>query len=303
MHGERVIVTGVTGQIAFGLAAHLAHDNTVFGVARFTQAGSLERVTATGIEPIACDISEGLFDALPRDVTYLLHLAVAQGGGLDYDAAIRTNAEATGLLMQHCRTAKAALVMSTHSVYKPHQDPWHVYVESDPLGDPNVTHSPTYGVSKLGQEAVARASARMLGLPTTIARMNAAYDERGGLPTIHLMQLLAGQQLTTRWDPCTYQPIHQSDINSGVDGLLDAASTPATILNWAGDEVVSVQEWAAFMGERLGIDAVVNVREVPGSLRGSLADVTKRRAATGPCAVTWQAGMAAAVDHHRSKAR
>ena len=295
MHGERIVITGVTGQIAFGLARHLSAHNEVFGVARFSQPGSLDAVVAAGITPIACDIATGDFTSIPTDVTYLLHLAVAQGPGHDYDTAIRTNAEGTGLLLQHCRSAKAALVMSTHSVYKPHEDPFHVYRESDPLGDPNVTHAPTYGVSKLGQEAVARTCARLFDLPVTIARMNAAYDERGGLLTIHLRQLLAGQSVTTRWDPCTYQPIHQTDINLGVEGLLNAATAPATIMNWAGDEVVSVQEWTAYMAELLGVDTTVKCVEVPGSLRGSVADVTKRRAATGPCTVSWRQGIDAAV--------
>ena len=296
MRGERVVITGVTGQIAFGLAKHLAEHNDVFGVARFSRPGSHDAVIEAGITPIECDIADGDFSSVPSDVTYLLHLAVAQGPGFDYDKAIRTNAEGTGLLLQHCRAAKAALVMSTHSVYKPHEDPFHVYRESDPLGDPNVTHAPTYGVSKIGQEAVARTCARLFDLPVVIARMNAAYDERGGLPTIHLRQLLAGQSITTRWDPCTYQPIHQTDINLGVAGLLNAATAPATIVNWAGDEVVSVQEWTAYMAELLGIDTTVNCVEVPGSLRGSVADVTKRLAATGPCIVSWRDGIADAVN-------
>ena len=53
----------------------------------------------------------------------------------DYDRSLRVNAEATGLLLEHCRAAKAALVMSTVSVYKPHPDPWHAFREDDPLGD------------------------------------------------------------------------------------------------------------------------------------------------------------------------
>ena len=48
---------------------------------------------------------------------------------------MRVNAEGTGLLLEHCRNAKAALVMSTVTVYKPHPDPWHAFREDDPLGD------------------------------------------------------------------------------------------------------------------------------------------------------------------------
>jgi nucleoside-diphosphate-sugar epimerase len=298
MQGKTIVVTGVTGQIAFPMAAYLAEHNDVYGVARFSAPGSIERAEAAGIRPVVCDLGVAVFDGVPAEPDGLVHLAVSQVPGLDYDGAMRTNAEGTGLLLQHCRGAVAAVVLSTHSVYKPHADPLHVFVETDPLGDPNPSHAPTYGISKLGQEAVARTCARLFGLPITIARMNASYGNNGGLPMIHMRMLAEGLPVTTRWAPCPYQPIHEDDINAQVEGLLAAATTPATIMNWAGDEVVSAQEWCAYMGELLGVDPVVNVVETPGTLRGSIADVTKRLAATGPCQVPWKVGMARAVEAH-----
>ena len=76
--------------------------------------------------------------------------------------------------------------MSTHSVYRPHDDPLHVYVETDPLGEVNSALSPPYSMSKIAQEAVARTCARLYDLPVTIARMNASYGPNGGLPVYHL---------------------------------------------------------------------------------------------------------------------
>ena len=126
--------------------------------------------------------------------------------GWDFDAAIRANAEGTGLLLAHTRKAKAALVMSTHSTYRPHDDPMHVYLETDPLGEVNAAHAPPYSISKIAQEAVARTCARLFDLPVTIARMNASYGRNGGLPTQHVDALLGGGEVTTRWDPCMYSP-------------------------------------------------------------------------------------------------
>ena len=172
----------------------------------------------------------------------MLHLAALQTPGLDYDDSIRVNAEGTGLLLAHCRRARAALVMSTQSVYKPPEDHLHVFLETDPLGDTNAAHSPTYSVAKLGQEAVARTCARLFDLPVAIARMNASYGPNGGLPAIHLDTILEGKPVVTRWDPCPYSPIYEDDINDQVEGILAAASVPARILNWAGDEAVTVQD-------------------------------------------------------------
>jgi nucleoside-diphosphate-sugar epimerase len=293
LRDEKILVTGPAGQIAFPLCEYLAKDNEVWGIARFSEEGSRERVEAAGVTTRVVDLARGDYAAngVPDDFTYVLHLATFQGGGADYDYAISVNAEGTGLLLQHCRTAKAALVMSTQSTYKPVEDPMHVFKETDPLGDANGVHAPTYSVSKITQEAVARYCARAFDLPVTVARMNSSYGPNGGLVTYHLDWLIAQQPVVTRWDPCTYSPIHQDDINEQAEALLAAASVPATIVNWGGDEGVSVQEWCAFMGEITGIEPDVQVKIIPGTLRGSIADPTRRMSFTGPCKINWRDGI------------
>ena len=291
LRGEKILVTGPAGQIAAPLCAHLATDNEVWGIARFSVPGSREEVEAMGVTTRVVDLATGDFSEVPTDFTYVLHLAAAIGGTSDYDQSLRVNAEATGLLLEHCRTAKAALVMSTCSVYKPHTDPYHRYVETDALGEALVPGSPTYAVTKIAEEAVARYCARSLGLKVVIARMNVAYSSRGGLNAYHLDAIVAGQPVTLRNDPAPYSPIHQDDINAQVEPLLDAATTPATIVNWGGDEAVSAQEWCAGFAALSGRTADVRVSAVPGSQPGSVADNTKRLAITGPCQVRFADGM------------
>ncbi len=291
LRGEKILITGVTGQIAFPLAEYLAHDNDVWGLARFSDPSSRAQVDALGVTTLLCDLAGGDLSAVPDDFAYVLHLAAFQGPGHDFDLALRANAEATGFVLMHCRNAKAALVMSTHSVYKPNPDPRYSYRETDAMGDVNPQHSPTYSVAKIGQEAVARFCARAYDLPVTIARMNAAYGPRGGLPALHADSIAAGSPVWTRWGPCLYSPIFQDDINAQAASLLAAASVPSTIVNWAGDEAVSVQDWCAYAGELLHAPVEVIVRPVPGSLRGSVADVGRRNEFTGPCSVDWREGM------------
>ena len=210
----------------------------MWGIARFSDAESRSAVDALGVTTRVCDISSGDFTGVPDDFTYVVHLAAFQGPGLDFDHAIAVNAEGTGLLLAHCRTAKAALVMSTHSVYRPDDDPLHVYRETDPLGEVNSSLSPPYSMSKIAQEAVARTCARQFDLPVVIARMNASYGPNGGLPVYHLDAAVAGERVTTRWDPCPYMPIHEDDINEQTAALLEAATVPARIVNWGGDDAV-----------------------------------------------------------------
>lgn len=293
---EKILLTGPAGQIAFPLAEYLAEDNEVWGMARFGDPETKARVEAIGVTAVRGDLGDGDFGELPDDFTYVIHFAALMAPGWDFDAAYRANAEGTGLLLAHTRKAKAALVMSTHSTYRPVEDPRHVFVETDPQGEVNSTHSPPYSMSKIAQEAVARTCARMFDLPVTIARMNASYGRNGGLPTQHVDALLGGGNVTTRWDPCMYSPIHQDDINAQTEALLEAASVPATIVNWAGDEPVSVQEWCAYVGELAGLDPVVEVNPLPGTLRGSIASNARRLAITGPCQVSWRDGIRDVVE-------
>jgi nucleoside-diphosphate-sugar epimerase len=154
-----------------------------------------------------------------------------------------------------------------------------------------------YSISKIAQEAVARTCARTFDLPVTIARMGAAYGDRGGLPVWHLHAIAAGKPVSTRWDPMPYSPIHDDDIAGQLEALLDAASVPATIVNWAGDEPVSVQQWSAYFAELLGVDAKVVVAEAAGASIGSVSDPTRRRAITGPCRVDWRTGFRRVAEH------
>lgn len=281
---EKILITGPAGQIAAPLCEYLAPHNDVWGIARFSVPGSREEVEALGVTTRVVDLADGTFDDVPTDFTYVLHLAAAIVGADDYDLAMRVNAEATGLLLDHCRSAKAALVMSTASVYKPNPDPRHAFAETDALGETILPGAPTYSVTKIAEEAVARMCARAFGLPVTVARMNAAYSARGGLPAYHLDAVVAGTPVSVRNDPCPYSPIHQDDINAQVEPLLAAASVPATVVNWGGDDAVTPHEWCAFFGELTGRDPVVEVKHVPGSQIGAALDNTKRLTITGPCA-------------------
>lgn len=289
--GRTILVTGATGQIGRPLAIALAGHHHVLGVARFTDPVAREQIEAAGVETIACDLAAGDLRDLPADVDHVVHLAAYQGRDDDADEALRQNADATGLLLAHCRRARSALVMSTFSVYRAHADPWHAFTESDPLGGVS-PHSPAYAASKLGQEAVARSMARVFGLPVTIARMNAAYGRAGGLLAIHARAVAEGRTVVCRSDPQPYSPIHQSDIDGQVEALLAAASTPATIVNWCGDEVVTVQQWCAEAARLLGTTARLEVQPSVGATLGAVGDTARRRLVTGPCRVGWREGVA-----------
>ena len=292
LSGEKILVTGPAGQIAGPMAAYLASENEVWGIARFSEEGSEERVRAMGVTTRRVDLASGDFGDLPDDFTYVLHLAAFQLEGLDYDWAITVNAEGTGLLMQHCRAAKAFLQTSTVAIYDTNPDPTHRYVETDPLSDSRQPYSPTYAVSKIAAEAVTRTMARALDLPTTIARINVAYgdDTRGGLPYMHFQMMQAGMAIPLcDPGPTEFSPIHLDDMCAQIEPLLAGASVPATITNWAGDEVVSIEEWCTYLGELAGIEPVFD-RSGDG-IPARAMDSSRRLALTGPCQVPFRDGL------------
>ena len=49
LSGEKILITGPAGRIAFGLARSLAADNDVWGVARFTDPAGRDKVEAIGV--------------------------------------------------------------------------------------------------------------------------------------------------------------------------------------------------------------------------------------------------------------
>ena len=281
----KLLVTGVTGSVAFPIAAALAADNEVWGLARFSDPESRERVEAAGIRPVAADIAApGALDGLPGDFDFVLHLAYFRGGIDDFDEAMRVNAEGTAAVLTRCHGARAALVMSSNVIYPPHPDPWHAHREDEPIGGMIPFWSPTSPTAKVAEEAVARAYARTLGLPVTIARLNTVYGPQPDfLPVMHMDAVVAGRPVNARWDPHPHAPIHVDDLLAQLDAMLDAASVPATTVNWAGDEQVTIQRWAALAGELAGVTPDIVVTPAPGTTRNNLADTAKRMTITGPC--------------------
>jgi nucleoside-diphosphate-sugar epimerase len=290
MKDKKILITGPTGQVAKPVALAFAKDNHVVGIARFGDKKAKAELEAAGVECIAVDLVQGDFSAVPKDVDFVLNLAVTKTADFDNDLA--ANVEATGLLMSHCRDAQAFLHCSSTAVYQPNGH--HAFAETDPLGDnhrvASMSFMPTYSICKIAAEAMARFGAREYGLPTIIARLNVPYGDNGGWPWMHLEQVLAGQPIAVHTDaPSVYNPIHEQDIIATIPKLLEHASVPATIVNWGGSEQVSIEEWSTYFGELVGKPAqFVHTDQV---LESVTIDTTKETELLGPTKVHWKDGM------------
>jgi UDP-glucuronate 4-epimerase len=286
MRGAKILITGPTGQVASPIAQSLAVDNEVWGIARFTNASAREELEKAGVRCETVNLAAGEFDALPTDFDYVLNLAVAKSGNWDKDLA--ANAESVGLLMSHCRSAKAFLQCSSGAVYDPPDDD--PRTERSALGDNHKPLFPTYSISKIAGEVVARTMARVLNVPTTIARLNVPYGDNGGWPFYHMEMTLGGIPIPVpAGGPARYNPIHEDDIIATIPKLLEVASVPATTLNWCGEQTVSIQEWCDYLGSLVGKEPVFE--ESAQALRGNPTDSTRLRELVGETTVDWRDGM------------
>jgi len=286
MPGAKYLVTGPTGQVATPITLALAADNDVWGAARFSSAKARQKMEAAGVHCVPVDLAAGDFSALPTDFDYVLNLAVSKSGNWETDLA--ANAESVGLLMAHCRTAKAFLHCSSTAVYDPPDaEP---RAEDAALGDNHKVMFPTYSISKIAGEVVARTMARVLDVPTVIARLNVPYGDNGGWPFYQLEMMLAGMAIPVPpGPPARYNPIHEDDLIAQVPKLLALAAVPAVTVNWAGTEMVSIQEWCTFLGELVGRKP--EFLETTETLGAVPCDVTFMNKAIGPTTVDWHDGL------------
>lgn len=320
IRGEKILVTGVSGAVATPIAAFLARENEVWGLARFLDpadpardGSELPRAGAShlkdraaierlGIRTCAADLSSGDLSQVPDDCSYVLHFAFARvpRGPDQFELALRTNADGTGFVLKHCRKARAALVVSSGTIYTPHPDPYHAYVESDPLGGAKAHWSPSSPASKLFQEAVASFCARAFDLPTTIARLFMPYGMPSVTPSLQVEAMKRGDVIPMQNGPEPQTPIHVDDLCDQLEALLGSAGVPPLTVNWTGDEIVSTRDWCERAGRLLGIEARFDGHSDPGAHGGFIGDATRRRAITGPCRVRFDEGFERLIRTHHT---
>jgi UDP-glucuronate 4-epimerase len=292
LRDERILVTGATGLVATPIVKALAADNDVVALARLRDPGALEKLRTLGAKPLPFDLGSGDYEEIPDDFTVVLNFAVDRSDDNDFDRQMKISAEATGLLMARCAGARSFLQCSSNAVYQAAGD--RSVTEDDELGDHHRVQYPTYSIGRIVAEGVARAGARIFNLPTVIARLTVPYGSVWGYPSRHLRQIMEGQSVLLHPDdPQWYTPLHERDIVGTIGALVNTASVPANIVNWAGDEQVRLKEWCIYIGELLGTSPAFEVSEK--AFRGVRVNSTKRHQITGPVTVRWREGIAEMV--------
>jgi nucleoside-diphosphate-sugar epimerase len=284
LEGEKILVTGATGKIAFPICRALAGSNEVWGAARLRDPADGEKLAAAGVRPLVLDVSSGDFSALPDNFTYVFHAAVDPGEG-DWGHCLETNALASGDLLHHCRRAKGFVYCSTGSIYA-YQGP-RPLTEAD---GPGVPLRANYSFSKVAGEAVCTWVARRFAIPLTIIRICSTYGPEGGAPADRLQAMLDGRPIRLHPDaPNRYNPIYEDDyVQLGIRAM-QVAARPPVVVNWAGSETVSVEEYCEYMGEVVGVKPVFEY--TPDAHTPLWPDVTRMHEVLGRTTVPWRDGF------------
>lgn len=286
MDGKKILVTGPTSTVGLPVTLDLATRNEVWGIARFGDAGARERLEAAGVRCETVDLATSDFTEIPDDFDYVVNFAIARGSDADWDHDLAANGEAVGLLLARCRAARGFLHCSSTAVYQPAGA--HPLVETDALGDNHRVMFATYSIAKIASEVVARTACRQLGVPTVIARLNVPYGDHGGWPWFHMKMMEAGMAIPVHPDrPNRFNPIHSDDIVRQVPKLLEAATVPATTVNWAGAPS-SIEEWCGLIAELAGLEARFEETDTIGSVT---TDNTRMHELIGPAEIDWRTGI------------
>lgn len=286
LRGEKVLVTGAAGRVAFPIARRLAKDNEVWGMARFTNPADRDKLVAAGIKPIKKDIGYDSFDDAPDDFTYVFHAgaAISREAERDWRHAFEVNAQGTGRILYHCRKAKGFVHCSTGSQYK--------YQGHRPLkeSDPPGIHRHNYSLSKIAAEAVVTWVSRQFHIPVTIIRICSTYGPTGGAPADRFELLLRGKDIPLHPDkPNYFNPVYEDDYVDLGTKAMTVVKSPPLVVNWAGSETVSAEEYCEYMGSLVGIKP--RFRYTEEAYTPLWPDVTLMHQVLGRTNVPWKDGM------------
>ena len=295
MNDKKILITGPTSTVGLPVTLDLARDNEVWGIARFSDAAAREQLVAAGVTCETVDLATSDFTEIPDDFDYVVNFAIARGGDADWDRDLAANAESVGLLMARCRGAAAFLHCSSTAVYQPAGA--HLLTETDPLGDNHRVMFATYSIAKIASEVVARTAARQFAVPTTIARLNVPYGDHGGWPWFHLKMMEAGMAIPIHTErPNLFNPIHSDDIVRQVPLLLDAATVPATTVNWAGPQA-SLEGWCTLIAELAGLEATFDATD--HTISSVTTYNTRMHQLIGAAEINWRDGITRMIRANR----
>jgi nucleoside-diphosphate-sugar epimerase len=261
-----VIVLGVAGKMGPTLArmarramdaAGLAHR--VIGVSRFSSPEQQRTLEGCGVETIRCDLLDESAVARLPDAPHVVFMAGRKFGSAGNEPLTwAMNAHLPAVICARYRRSRI-VAFSTGNVYGLTGHGRAGSREDDPPAPAG-----EYAMSCLGRERMFQYFSEANAMPVAILRLNYATEMRYGV-------LVDLARRVSRREPVDvtmgyFNTIWQGDANAMALAALTHASTPASIVNIAGPEEVSVRAAASELGRLLDTDVTFTGDEADDAL-------------------------------------
>jgi nucleoside-diphosphate-sugar epimerase len=255
-----LIILGVGGKIGptlARLAKRASPDKRVVGVARFSEKGLREKLTAWGIECVEADLLDrNQIEALPKlaNVIFMAGRKFGSSGHEDLTWAMNAHVPA---LVAEAFAGSRIVAYSTGCVY-PYVNVLHGGAsEETPMAPP----PGAYANSCVAREQMFQYFSRTRGTPGRIIRLNYAIDMRYGVLHDVAQRVFKGETLNL--DMGHVNVVWQGDANGMVLRALAHTTVPTSPINISGPELISVRWLAQAFGQRFAKAPVLAGTEAP----------------------------------------